>query len=149
MRHFTKSQRGLSTVISGVIILVVTAILGAAVVSWSNGSFASSKIISTALYATSVNSLNEKLVVENVWFGSTTPKFLNITMYNVGSSGVTLTDIKIINSTKTLDFPIKNQKILSQKTNSTKISYVWSSGTPLSIIITTAGGSVITSNVSP
>jgi hypothetical protein len=149
MRNFLSSHRALSTVVSGMIILVATALLGSAVVSWSNGNFSTAKAISAALYTTNVNALNEKLVIENVWFGGTTPstKFLNITMYNVGSPGITFTDIKIKNSTGTKDVTIKNGNIISLKTNSTKILYNWSSITPLSIIVTTARGSVITSNI--
>jgi hypothetical protein len=159
MRNFLSSRRALSTVVSGMIILVATAMLGSAVVSWSNGSFSTSKVISAALYTTNVNALNEKLVIENVYFGcsnwnlitktcsSNTFKFLNITMYNAGSPGITFTDIKITNSTGTKDVTITKGNILSQKTNSTQIPYNWSSTTPLSIIVTTSRGSVITSNI--
>jgi len=150
---YLSSRRALSTVVSGMIILVATAILGSAVVSWSNGSFSASKAISAALYTTNVNALNEKLVVENVWFGCTYPacssatKYLNITMYNVGTPGITFTDIKITNSTGTKDVPITKGIILPQNTNSTKIPYNWSTTTPLKIIVTTSRGSVITSNI--
>jgi hypothetical protein len=149
MRNFLSSRRALGSIVTGTIILVATVILGSAVVSWSNGSLSTSKSLTTALYTTNVNELTEKLVVENVWFGSSPSKFINITMYNVSPTGVIFTDIKIKNSTKTVDVPIKNGNILSQKTNSTKIPYSWTSKIPLTITITTARGSTITANVSP
>ena len=146
--HFS-SHRALSSIVTAMVLLVATVILGSAVVMWSNGSFSVSKSIATTLYANNVNKFTEQLVVENAWFGNTPSKFINVTLYNVGSAGVTVADIKIKNSTKTVDIPIINGNILPQQTNSTKISYGWTSKIPVSIIITTTKGSVITKNVSP
>lgn len=143
------SHRALSSIVTSMVLLVATVILGSAVVMWSNGSFSTSKSITTTLYTTGVNVFVEKLVVENAWFGNTPSKFINVTLYNVGTTGITITDIKIKNSTKVLDIPIVRGIILPQKTNSTKISYGWTSKIPLSIIITTARGSIITADVSP
>jgi hypothetical protein len=148
MRHFS-SHRALSSIVTGMILLVTTVILGSAVVMWSSGNFSISKSITTALYATNVNEFSEKLVIENAWFGNTPSKFINVTLYNVGSTGITITDIKIENSTHVLDVSITNGNIPAQKTNSTKIPYGWTSKIPLSIIVTTARGSVITDDVSP
>ena len=146
---FFSSRRALSSIVTGMVLLVATVILGSAVVMWSNGTFSVSKSITTALYATNVNKFTEQLVVENAWFGSVPSKFINVTLYNVGSTGVTIIDIKIKNSTKTMDIPIANGNILPHTTNSTKISYGWTSKIPVSIIITTTKGSVITTDVSP
>lgn len=142
-------HRALSSIITGMVLLVATVILGSAVVMWSNGTFSVSKSITTALYTTNVNKFTEQLVIENAWFGSVPSKFINVTLYNVGSTGVTIADIKIKNSTKTADIPITRGNILPQQTNSTKISYGWTSKIPVSIIITTTKGSVITKDVSP
>lgn len=148
MRNFSR-HRALSSIVAGMVLLVATVILGSAVVMWSNSNFSVSKSITTALYSTDINKFSEQLVVENAWFGNTPSKFINVTLYNVGSTGISVTDIKITNSTKTIDIPITNGNILPQKTNSTKIPYGWTSNIPLSIIITTAKGSVITTHISP
>ncbi len=148
MRVFS-SRKALSSIVTGMVLLVATVILGSAVVMWSNGNFSISKSITTALYTTNVNKFTEQLVIENTWFGSTPSKFVNVTLYNIGSTGITVTDIQIKNSTNTVDLPIVHGNILPQKTNSTKISYGWKSKVPLSIIVTTAKGSVITTDVSP
>lgn len=148
MRLFS-SHRALSSIVTGMVLLVATVILGSAVVMWSNETFSVSKSITTALYVTNVNKFTEQLVVENAWFGSAPSKFINVTLYNVGSTGVTIADIQIKNSTKTVDIPISHGNILPRNTNSTKISYGWSSKIPVSIIITTTKGSVITKDVSP
>ena len=148
MRVFS-NRKAISSIVTGMILLVATVVLGSAVVVWSNGSFSKSKDAITTLYTTNVNMVTEKLVIENAWFGSTPSKFINVTLYNVGTSGLTVTDIKIKNATKTVDFPITHGTILSQKTNSTKISYVWTSKIPVSIIITTARSLVITDSISP
>lgn len=148
MRNFS-SRRALSSIVTSMVLLVATVILGSAVVIWSNGSFSISKAITTTLYTTNVNKFTEQLVVENTWFGTTPSKFINVTLYNVGSTGITVTDIQIKNLTKTMDIPIINGNILPQKTNSTKISYGWTSKVPVSIIVTTAKGTIITTDVSP
>lgn len=148
MRYFS-SRRALSSIVTGMVLLVATVILGSAVVMWSNGAFSVSKSITTTLYATNVNKFTEQLVVENAWFGTIPSKFINVTLYNVGSTGISVTDIQIKNSTKTVDIPMLNDNILPQKTNSTKIPYAWKSGIPLSIFVTTAKGSVVVSDISP
>lgn len=148
MRCFSR-HRALSSIVTGMVLLVATVILGSAVVMWSNSNFSISKSITTALYATNVNKFTEQLVVENTWFGNTPSKFINITLYNVGSTGISITDIRITNSTKTIDIPINHGNILPQKINSTTIPYGWKSGMPLSIIITTAKGSIFTTAISP
>lgn len=148
MRVFS-SRRALSSIVTSMVLLVATVILGSAVVMWSNGSLSTSKSITNSLYTTNVNKFTEQLVIENTWFGNTPSKFINVTLYNVGTAGVTITDIQIKNSTKTIDIPVNMGIILPQKTNSTKISYVWKNQVPISIIVTTAKGSVITKDVSP
>ena len=148
MRFFS-NHRALSSIVTGMVLLVATVILGSAVVMWSNGTFSVSKSITTALYDTNVNQFTEQLVVENAWFGNTPSKFINVTLYNVGTTGITVADIKIKNSTKTVDIPIVHGNILPQTINSTKISYGWASKIPVSIIVTTTKGSVITKDVSP
>src|SRR5574337_969770 len=141
MRNFS-SRRALSSIVTSMVLLVATVILGSAVVVWSNGSFSVSKAITTTLYTTNVNKFTEQLVVENTWFGTTPSKFINVTLYNVGSTGITVTDIQIKNTTKTMDIPIIHGNILPQKTNSTKISYGWTNKVPVSIIVTTAKGTI-------
>jgi hypothetical protein len=143
------SHRALSSIVTSMVLLVATVILGSVVIMWSNGSFSVSKAITTTLYTANVNKFTEQLVIENTWFGTTPSKFINVTMYNVGSTGISVIDIKIKNSTKTMDIPIIHGDILPQKTNSTKISYGWTSKIPVSVIITTAKGTVITTDVSP
>ncbi len=148
MKNFS-NHRAVSSIVTGMILLVTTVILGSAVVMWSNTSLSASKSVITSLYTSNVNMVTEKVVIENTWFGTSPSKFINVTLYNVGSSGITITDMKIKNSTKTVDVPITHGNILPQKTNSTKISYVWTSKIPLSIIVTTAKGSIITTDISP
>jgi len=148
MRNFSR-HRAISSIVTGMVLLVATVILGSAAVMWSNSNFSVSKSITTALYSTDINKYSEQLVVENTWFGNAPSKFINVTLYNVGSTGISVTDIKITNSTKTIDIPMVNENILPQKINSTKILYGWKSSIPLSIIVTTAKGSVIATNVSP
>jgi hypothetical protein len=80
------SRRGLASVVTTMIILVATVVLGSVVVSWSYSSFSTSQQTSSLLYRTNVNALNEKLVVENVAFnGVYTPNNISFDSSNKAS----------------------------------------------------------------
>src|SRR5579872_4572350 len=109
MRRTTSSHRGLSTIVTTGIMLSAVAILGSAVVSWSNGNL---KVFETALSTTAVNNTNkitENMAIENIAFcsncDSTNSKnVINVTLTNIGTVSVKITQIQV-NST-TINFII-------------------------------------------
>ena len=147
------TRLGLSTVVTGAILLTAVAIMGTGLVSWANTNLRSHQQSLESTYSTNVNKLSENLIIENVWFGSTPSKFVNITMNNVGSVGLNVTKIQFINPSndiKLTEFTsFKDQRIFQNHSNSTVIFYSWTSNTPFDIAITTARGSIYKTQVMP
>jgi len=146
-----RSRRGLSTVVTGVIMLSAVAVLGTAIVAWSNSNlFANQQVLNTQL-ATNVNKIKESIVIENVWFNQTAPKSINITLNNVGTIGLNVTSIKIDNETDG-DVDQTNQTndaVLPGKTKSYAIKFDWQTNIPVKIFITTLRDNIFTTEDSP
>ncbi len=136
------SRRGISALITTTILLSATVMMGTGLVNWSNSDLKSYQNSVATTSSSDSNQINEDLTIENVWFGTSPSKFVNITMTNTGGIGLNVTDIKIINSgQKTFDYTYSHSPILSHKQNSTKISFNWQGGAPIQIVVTTARGS--------
>lgn len=149
--NHNRSKRGLSTVVTGVIMLSAVAVLGTAVVAWSNSNlFANQQVLNTQL-ATNVNKIKESVVIENVWFKTGAPKYINITLNNVGTIGLNVTSIKIDNKTDgTIDqINQTNDAVLPGKTQSYQIKFGWQPSVPIKIFITTARDNIFTAEESP
>lgn len=145
--HGLRSRRGLSSIVTGAILLTATALMGTGVVSWSNTNLSNYKTSLSDTFSTNVNSLHEDLVVENVWFGNNPSKFLNVTITNTGTVGLNVTDVKLTSSISSLDIPSSHTSLIPKHQNVTKITYGWSSNVPITITVTTSRGSVFTSQV--
>lgn len=142
MRCLGRARRGISSIITTGILLTATVLMGTGLVDWSSSDF---KVYRNSVASTSsanTNQINEDLTIENVWFGTSPSKFVNITLTNTGGIGLNVTDIKIINSAQQAsDYTYHNSYILSHKQNSTKIFYNWQGGLPIQVVITTSRGS--------
>ncbi len=151
MRKVVSQRRGLSTVVTGVIMLSAVAVLGTAIVAWSNSNlFTNQQILNTQL-TTNVNKIKESLVIENIWFKTGSPKYINITLNNVGTIGLNVTDIKIDNKTDgTIDkIHQTNDAVLPSKSKSYEIQFDWQTGIPVKIFIITARDNIFTTEDSP
>ena len=144
-----KTRRALSSIVTSAILLTATVLTGSGMVTWSNSSLSSYETALSNTFSTNVNKLNENLSIENVWFGTSPSKFLNVTTTNTGTIGVNVTKISLKTSTTTTDIPFTHSGIVPQKQNSTKIIYNWQSGNPIQITITTARGTIFTTQVMP
>ena len=158
MRRVVSSHRGLSTIVTAGIMLSAVAVLGSAVVTWSNGNLKSYETILSSTAASNANKINEFLIVENVWYcelncpsipTSTTPPAINITLTNEGKIAVSIIDITLVNSSKTVDFPVNNVQILPAKSYSWQSTYYSHSKVPINIYVKTARGSIFTTQVAP
>ena len=144
-------RRGLSTVVTGVMMLSAVAVLGTFIVSWANNNlFTSQQILNTQL-TTSVNKIKESVVIENVWFKTGAPKYINITLNNVGTIGLKVAAIKIDNKTDgTIDKITQyNDAVLPSKSKSYEIAFNWQSNIPVKIFIITARDNIFTTEKSP
>ncbi len=171
-------RRALSTIVTAGIMLSAVAVLGSAVISWSNGNL---KVFETALTTTAVNStnkINENLVMENIAFCSncgpaSSKNVINVTLTNTGTVGVRRTQIQVNSTTITSYYYSKSGPQYSSSSCPPpsgvsaclpvnilpKQSYTisatlqspakWGSGKPDTITVTTARGSTFTTQAAP
>ena len=144
-----RTRRALSSIVTSAILLTATVLTGSGMVTWSNSSLSSYETALSNTFSTNVNKLSENLSIENVWFGNGGQKFLNVTTTNVGTIGATVTNMTLKTSTTTTNIQCTHSSIMPQKQNSTKIIYNWQSGNPIQITITTARGTIFTTQVMP
>ncbi len=150
MRFYQKSKRGIATVVTSAILLTAVAIMGSGVVAWSNNNLFTHERVLESTYSTNVNKINEYLTVENVWFGgSGQNQFVNITMNNPSTIGLNVTQIQLKTSTTTLNQPITNQAVFPKNSASVQFLYQYTSNVPINIYITTARGSIFTTQALP
>jgi len=143
------SRPGLASIVTTAIMLASIAIMGSGVVVWGKSNFSTNEMVVASSTETSVNRINENLVIEKIWFGTNPQKFVNITMTNNGNVGLDITQIQFSTSTTNKQFQFNDQEILPKNTNSIQIPYVYSNNVPINILITTARGSIFSTQASP
>jgi archaellum component FlaF (FlaF/FlaG flagellin family) len=150
MWHFGKhTRRGLTSVVTGAIMLTAVAVMGSGVVSWANGSFFTHKEILEETHSDNLNKIQEYLVIENVWFGTNPQKFVNITFANVGEIGVDVKRIELINSTQNIGYQQNNLEVFPKKSNSIVVQYEWKDGIPIDVVFTTTRDSIFKTQALP
>ena len=143
------SRSGLSTVVVSMIMLSAVTLMGSGIVSWSNTNLFSHQKDLQNTFSTNVNKINEDLVIENVWFGKTPQKFLNVTLSNIGNIGINVTKIQLINSTHNITYEFNDVEIVPQKSGSKIINNQWGNNQPVDILVTTQRGSIFRTQASP
>jgi hypothetical protein len=177
MRRLGSSRRGLSTVITAGIMLSAVAVLGSAVVTWSNGNLKSFETVLSNTAASNTNKITESISIENIAFcsncGSANSKNVtNVTLTNTGIVSVKITQIQLNSTTINSYYYSKNSPYSSTScpppsgtsaclpvtltpkqsyTVSTSLIYpkTWGSQKPDTITITTARGSTFTTQAAP
>jgi len=150
MRKIGKySRSGLASIVTTAMMLTAVAIMGSGVIVWGKSNFSANEMAVSSSTTTSVNRINENLAIEKIWFGTNPQKFVNITMTNNGNIGLNVTQIQFSTSTTSKQFQFSNQAILLKKTGSIQIPYSYSDKIPINILITTARGSIFTTQASP
>lgn len=143
-----RNRRGLSTVVTTMIMISAVAVMGTFVVSWANSNLSTHQKNLQTTYSTSTNKLNEKIIFENVW-RSTLPNTINITVNNVGTTGLNVTEIKINkNSQQIYLWKITNGGLVIGESYSLNNTYT-SQGNPIDIFVTTERGNIFRTQVSP
>jgi len=138
MAHHKKSKRGLSTVVTSAILLSAVAIMGIMIVGWANTNLTKHQMELESTLSDTYNKINERLLIEHVWFGNTGPS-INITMNNIGTIGLNVTAIKITNitSSQTYSFSHTAAGIMPSGTLSLNETFGWIATTPYEVLITT------------
>jgi len=145
------NRRALANVVTSAIILSAVSIMGAMMLGWSNSSLATQKQVIEEAYSTQMNKINEDLIFDNVWFSTTCPgNCVNVTLSNVGTLGLNVTEIKFIDGTTLDELQIlryTNAGIVSSGYFSTNATYAWLSGDDIDIIVFTERGNQFTTHV--
>ena len=144
------TKRALSTAITSIILVTAVATLGVFLVAWSNTTLALNQAELEETFSNKVNKLSEEILIENVWFGTgSNGKFVNATLSNISTLGITLTQIELVNSTDTHTITITSGDLLPDEVYSLEENYVWTSSTETDIIVTTARENIFTTQVAP
>jgi len=138
MSSHKRTTRGLSTVVTGALLLSAVAIMGIAIVAWANTNLTTHQLALEKTLSDTYNKINERLIIEHVWFGNTGPS-INITINNFGTIGLNVTTIKITNitSSQSYSYPYTDAGIVTGKTLSLNETFGWIANTPYEVLITT------------
>jgi len=138
MSYHKKTKRGLSTVVTGAILLAAVAIMGVMIVGWANSNLSKHQMELESTLSDTYNKINERILIEHVWFGNVGPS-INITMNNIGTVGLNVTAIKITNitSSQTYSFSHTDAGIIPSGTLSLNETFGWIADTPYDILIIT------------
>jgi archaellum component FlaF (FlaF/FlaG flagellin family) len=91
-------RRGLSTIVTSLLLVVAVAIMGTFVVSWANSSFAAQQLNIANQAADRINLIKEDFVIEDVWFYDSGGKKADITIRNTGDLAVTISKVYVNNT---------------------------------------------------
>lgn len=146
-----RKRHGLSTVVTSAILLSAVAVLGTGLVTWSQSNLSAHQQNLELDFSKKVNRLNEFLILEHVWFG-TTPYSVNMTITNLGSVRSEIVEIKFVNSNtkqNLITFTLNNGTIDKSNSISFQPNFDYTQYQALDIVITTGRGSIFTSQVVP
>lgn len=155
-KRYLKNKRGLSnrralaTVVTSAIVLSAVSIMGAMMLGWSNSSLTIQKQEIEEVFSSQTNKMNEDLIFDNVWFSSACPvtSCLNVTMSNVGTIGLNVTEMKFVNGTTLEDiriFSYTDAGIIPSDTFSTNATLSnWNTGDEIDIVVFTERGNQFT-----
>jgi len=143
------SKRGLGTIVTTTILLSAVVVLGIYLVGWANSNLISHQSILGSTFSDKINKLNEQIVFENVWFVTTPPKKVNVTLNNVGTIGLNITEIELVNSTAVTKFTITDGGITPSQIYSWQEDFAWTSGDPIDVTVTTGRDNLYRTEVLP
>ena len=143
-----KRRRGLAAVVTGAILISAVAIMGVTLVAWANSNLFTKQAVLQSSFNEKMNKLNEDLLVEHIWFGGIpsvcTKCIVNVTLSNVGTIGLNVTEIKIENSTDVLSLAITDGGIVSGGDYSIQESFAYDPNETTDFSIITDRGNIFT-----
>lgn len=151
-RHLT-NRRAIANVVTSAILLSAVSIMGVAMLGWSNTNLSIQKQALEETFTTEINKINEDLIFDNIWFSTTCPgNCVNVTMSNVGTLGLNVTEMKFVNGTTLLDlqyFYYTDGGIVPFGTFSTNATYTFpiNSGDRINVVVFTERGNQFTTQV--
>ena len=150
-KYRLKNRHALADVVTSAIILSAVSIMGVMMLAWSTTSLSTQKQAIEETFSTQTNKINEDLIFDNVWFSSTCPgKCINVTMSNVGTLGLNVTEMKLTDGVSLTDlkfFYYTDGGIVTSNSFSTNATYPWVSGNDYDITVYTERGNQFTTSV--
>jgi len=145
-------KRALSTVVASAILLSAVAIMGSLVVGWANMKLNDQELALSLTFNKNINKLNEDFVIENVWYDYVLNN-VNVTITNVGSLALNVTEIKFTHPSNYNDLEtlsITDGQVLIQKSFSRNVTYSGlTSGDAFNVVITSERGNIVQTQVLP
>jgi len=139
-----RGRRGVSAVVTTLMLVVATGIIGVALLAWSNSSFAIQGMQISNQTASRINLVKESFVVEDVWFKidpyPNGDKYADVTIRNTGDLAVTISNI-YVNNTRVWS---EDQTItIGSVATIEDVPVDWSSGSVQSVWVETERGTDI------
>ena len=132
-------RRGLSTVVTSLLLVVAVAIMGTFVVSWANTTFAIQQRDIADQTAERINLVNEGFIIEDVWFYIEGTDKANVTIRNTGDLAITISHI-YVNNTQVWN---TGETILIGEKEEIQVDLDWDSGAPQSIWVKSERGTEV------
>ena len=152
MNVLKNKRRALSTVVTSVMLLSAVAMIGTAVVAWSNSNLRTFETNLATSAANNTNKINEVPLIEDVQLdphGGADDR-VNVTVSNVGNVGFNVKTITISDNSKTKINAVASGNIPIHSSSTFSYSYNWQSNLITTIQIQTARGTVVsTQSVHP
>ena len=140
-RNIFHTRKGVSTVISGAILLVGISLIGVIGVSWAKDNLNRNELMMDNTYSTNINKIKESITPQHEWY-KTAQKQLNVTFINTGMDGLIVKEITV-NGIHSVDLRIPATPVPPGKTFSKLVNYDWA-GDPIDISVITDRGSIFT-----
>ena len=136
----SRKRRGISTVVTSMMLVSAVSLMGAFMVSWSSSSFASKQLDISKSVNDRVNQIKENIVVEDAWFFSnSTSSYVKVTLRNTGDVSITISNI-YLNNTQAWS---GHQTIFKESIESIVFQSNWGTDKTQSIWVKTERGSEI------
>ena len=146
-----KYRRGIANVVTSAIMLSAVSIIGVMLLGWSNSNILEQKNEIEDVFSTQMNKINEDLIFENIWFTNVSSvRHVNVTLSNVGTLGLNVTEIHFNNSTDSSIFYYSDVGIDTLNSFSRNVTYAWSDDEVVNLIVyTNRGNQFTTQEVAP
>lgn len=136
----SKGRRGISTVVTSIMLVSAVSLMGAFLVSWSSSSFAAKQVDVTKSVNDRVNQIKENFVVEDAWFFSnSTAKYVKVTVRNAGDIQIKISAVYLNNTQAWTG----SQSVAQGGTYSVTFQSNWGAGKSQNLWVKTASGSSV------
>lgn len=139
-RRVNRRKSGYTSAVSSAIMISAVAVIGSVLLVWASTSFSTQQQSIDNYYEKRSNTVKEAVVIEDVWFQSASPNYLNITLRNIGPIAISIKSVTVDGNSYTWT----GQGIIGLKENSTvKVNFAWTAGQVYDIVVTTERGSAL------